>query len=121
MTPVVSAPNWTRNGRGHLTILRKYLAANLNRLIRERDLNQRSFAKDLGITEGYLSRILNEHKFPSEEVIERMAKLLNIEPDELLRRSFNGSHSQPVTSDPVVRVIRDAARAHGYDLVKKKT
>lgn len=118
MQPVVSAASWNRNGRGRLAILRQYLAANLERLLREREVNQRAFAEGLGITEHYLSRIMNQRYFPSEAVLEKMAKALGVSAADLVSAP-NARAAAP--SDAILGFIRDLARERGYDLVKKKT
>jgi transcriptional regulator with XRE-family HTH domain len=114
MTPVVSAPTWTRIGHRRLAILRKYLAANLDRLIRDRGLKQVVVAKDLEISKGYLSKILNEHAFPSEDLLEKILFYFDIDPEDLMRKPQSRTPSK--APPDIVRLLHEA----GYDVVKKK-
>jgi DNA-binding transcriptional regulator YdaS (Cro superfamily) len=111
MQSVVSATA-LNDGRGPLALLRKYLSQNLERLLRDRELTQRAFAEKLGVTEALVSKWINERGFPSERLIERVAAALSVDPSELTRPPAD-------TSDPVLKFLREQARARGYDLIKK--
>lgn len=113
MQSVVSATALL-DGRGHLALLRKYLAANLKRLLEERGWDQRTFAEKLGVTESYVSKIIRERGYPPEKRLEQFCEVLGVEPEELTRQP-----ASLASADPIIRFLREQARARGYDLVKK--
>jgi transcriptional regulator with XRE-family HTH domain len=47
-------------------------------------LSLRDVTKRLAITPSYLSDIENDRRIPSEEVIRKLASLLNLDPDDLM-------------------------------------
>ncbi len=51
------------------------------------DLSLRDVTKRLGITPSYLSDIENNRRIPSEEVLRKLADLLNLEYDDLMARA----------------------------------
>lgn len=47
------------------------------------NLSQREFAEDIGIAQGLLSRIENDNKTPSLQLIYQMTQIFGITPSEL--------------------------------------
>lgn len=95
-----------------MATLRENFATNLKRLLQEREMTQRSLAEALGMTEAMVSKWTTKNGFPEERQIERVAKVLKVPYEELFKDPAD-------TSDQVVRLLRDLAKARGYDLVKK--
>ena len=60
--------------------LKRLLAANLKRLRTFRALTQEELAEASDISKNYLAEIETERKYPSDEVFERLASALGIEP-----------------------------------------
>lgn len=52
-------------------------------------LNQSSLAHALGVTEGYVSQILNGHRRPGLDSLESFAQALSVDPSELIRAHEN--------------------------------
>src|SRR3954470_10922743 len=103
------SPSALTDGRGFLTVLRGYLATNLERLLRDRSWSQRTLATKLGVTEAYVSKLMNRRGFPSEDMLERMGEILGVPPGSLVQ--------EPGASalDPMFRLIQELAAARGYD------
>ena len=96
--------------------LRENFAANLKRLLQERDLKQKVFAADLEVSGSTVSQWLNCVVFPEDDKLERIARYFRVTYEDLVRDPA----SNVLDSDPVLRFLRDQARARGYELVKKR-
>ena len=112
MQRVVSAVAW-KDGRGHLATLRKNFSGNLERLLQERGLKQRTFAEKVGVSESIVSKWINERIFPEDRQVDRISAVLGVTYEELFR------DPDSTLPDPLVRALRDLIKSHGYDLVKK--
>lgn len=66
--------------------LRQIFAQNLRRLREERGLSQEALADLAGIDRTYVSSLERERYAASLDMIEKLAKVLRIEPHELLTR-----------------------------------
>lgn len=62
-------------------------AANVRRLMRSRNLRQCDLARTMGVTDGYISQLLNGHSSPGLDAIERFAAALGVGPFELLEKN----------------------------------
>ena len=71
--------------------IRAVLAGNLRRLRGELDISQEELAHRAGIDRSYISKIECEVYGASVDKIERLAKVLKVDPSELLAR-----HNRPV-------------------------
>jgi transcriptional regulator with XRE-family HTH domain len=66
--------------------VRQVLAVNLRRLRHDRRLSQDDLAYEAKVSRGYLSQIeTGETFYASLKIIERLAKVLRVEPGELLQ------------------------------------
>ena len=61
-------------------------AANLRRLRHARGISQEDLAYSAGVNRSYLSKLETGASFVGLEIIGRLAKVLDVEPAELLRR-----------------------------------
>jgi transcriptional regulator with XRE-family HTH domain len=66
--------------------LRDVFAANLRRLRHARGISQEDLAYSAGVNRSYLSKLETGASFVGLEIIGRLAKVLDVEPAELLRR-----------------------------------
>ena len=66
--------------------LRQIFASNLRRIRAERELTQEKLADLAGIDRTYVSALERQVYSASLDTIERLADVLKVEPDELLRR-----------------------------------
>lgn len=75
------------------------LAWNVRRLRNARDLSQETLAIDAEVAVPYVSRIENGVANPSIDVMDRLARALHVEIDELLK-GFDKRTSRPRTLTP---------------------
>ena len=65
--------------------IREVFAANLRRLRHDRRLSQDDLAYEARVSRSYLSQIEKGTYYASLKIIERLAKVLRVEPAELLQ------------------------------------
>jgi transcriptional regulator with XRE-family HTH domain len=65
--------------------IRELFAANLRRLRHERELSQDDLAYEAGVSRSYLSQIEKGAFYVSIKIIGRLAKVLRVEPADLLK------------------------------------
>jgi transcriptional regulator with XRE-family HTH domain len=65
--------------------LRRIVARNLRRLRRERDLSQEELADRAGLNRNYVGMVEREENAPTVDVLEQLARALDIEAIELFR------------------------------------
>lgn len=65
--------------------LRQVFAANLRRLRHSRGLSQEDVAHDAGVNRSYMSKIEKGATYVGLETIGKLARVLKVEPSELLR------------------------------------
>jgi len=65
--------------------LRQVFAANLRRLRHERGLSQEDLAHEADINRTYMSKLEKGASYPGLEIIGKLARVLQVEPAELLR------------------------------------
>jgi transcriptional regulator with XRE-family HTH domain len=82
---------------------------------RAKQLSQRALAASLDMSQGHLSRLeLGEHAPPSDEVLLRIAKELELDPRELLRAA--GRQAAGATFEAIVLDRLDALTASVEEL-----
>ncbi len=65
--------------------LRQVFAANLRRLRHRRGLSQEDLAYEAGVNRTYMSKLEKGASYPGLEIIGKLAKVLEVEPAELLK------------------------------------
>ena len=65
--------------------LRQVFAANLRRLRHQKGLSQETLAYEAGVNRSYLSKLERGATYAGLEIIGKLADVLGIEPDELLK------------------------------------
>ncbi len=65
--------------------LRQVFAANLRRLRHARGLSQENLAYEADVNRTYMSRLEKGASYPGLEIIGKLARVLQVEPAELLR------------------------------------
>ncbi len=58
---------------------------NLDHEIKRAKITQKQFADRLGVSEAYVSQILSGRKAPGLDLVDRLAKALDIKPSRLFR------------------------------------
>lgn len=66
--------------------IRELFAANLRRLRHDRGLSQDDLAYEAKVSRSYLSQIEKGGFYASLKIIERLAKVLKVEPADLLQK-----------------------------------
>ena len=65
--------------------LRQVFAANLRRLRHRRGLSQEDLAHEADVNRTYMSKLEKGASYPGLEIIGKLAKVLEVEPAELLK------------------------------------
>ncbi|MFZ0422824.1 MAG: helix-turn-helix transcriptional regulator [Xanthobacteraceae bacterium] len=65
--------------------LRQVFAANLRRLRHKRELSQEGLAHEAGVNRTYMSKLEKGASYPGLEIIGKLAKVLEVEPADLLK------------------------------------
>lgn len=65
--------------------LRQVFAANLRRLRHKRELSQEDLAHEADVNRTYMSKLEKGASYPGLEIIGKLAKVLEVEPAELLK------------------------------------
>jgi transcriptional regulator with XRE-family HTH domain len=68
------------------TSLPSNFIANIKRLRRELNLSQTKFAKRCGLSQGYVSLMESGERTPTFDMIDRIAKALEVTPESLLSK-----------------------------------
>lgn len=66
--------------------LRQVFATNLRRIRHDRKLSQERLANDAGVDRAYLSRVERAVTYVGLEIVEKLAKILEVEPAEFFRK-----------------------------------
>ncbi|MET4044917.1 transcriptional regulator with XRE-family HTH domain [Bradyrhizobium sp. RT6a] len=66
--------------------LRQVFATNLRRIRHDRKLSQERLANDAGVDRAYLSRVERAVTYVGLEIIEKLAKILDVDPAEFFRK-----------------------------------
>jgi transcriptional regulator with XRE-family HTH domain len=74
-----------------MTNIRQILADNLKTYRNALGLSQANFAKKVGTSAHYIGMIETRNKFPSPEMLERLASALGVDPSELFYKDINPS------------------------------
>ena len=68
--------------------LRRIVAQNLRRLRQDRGLSQEELAGQAELNRNYVGMIEREENAPTVDTLEALAKVLKVQPEELLKRPF---------------------------------
>lgn len=66
--------------------LRQVFATNLRRIRHDRKLSQERLANDAGVDRAYLSRVERAVTYVGLEIVEKLAKILEVDPAEFFRK-----------------------------------
>lgn len=66
--------------------LRQVFATNLRRIRHDRKLSQERLANDAGVDRAYLSRVERAVTYVGLEIVEKLAKILDVDPAEFFRK-----------------------------------
>jgi transcriptional regulator with XRE-family HTH domain len=66
--------------------LRQLFATNLRRIRHDRKVSQEALAHDAGVDRAYLSRVERAVTYVGLEIVEKLARILEVDPAEFFRR-----------------------------------
>ncbi|QOZ42206.1 XRE family transcriptional regulator [Bradyrhizobium sp. CCBAU 53340] len=66
--------------------LRQVFATNLRRIRHDRKLSQERLANDAGVDRAYLSRVERAVTYVGLEIVEKLAKILDVDPAEFFQK-----------------------------------
>jgi transcriptional regulator with XRE-family HTH domain len=76
-----------------MTNIREVLAGNLRKLRQDRGWSQATLAEKTGTSPHYIGMLENQNKFPSSEMIQKLASALKIDPTELFSKEIDPQNS----------------------------
>jgi transcriptional regulator with XRE-family HTH domain len=107
-----------------MTDIKEILAANLKEYRRERGLTQEKLAEQADMSLHYLAMLELARKFPSGEMLERLAAALNIETHQLVKVSASPEEALERLHRSIVmdikQVVREAVKESFAEACKNK-
>jgi transcriptional regulator with XRE-family HTH domain len=76
-----------------MTNIREVLAGNLRKIRQDRGWSQATLAEKTGTSTHYIGMLENQNKFPSSEMIQKLAFALKIDPTELFNKEIDPLNS----------------------------
>lgn len=86
------------------------LGENIRRLRTAKDMRQAAFAERIGVHVTNLSKYERSHTLPSLEVAERMAEVLEVSLDELVRGTRDERARHAITDDQLLQLFAKTQR-----------
>ena len=102
-----------------MTNIREILADNLKEKRRKNGLTQEKLAEKAGMSLQYLAMLELAHKFPSGEMLERIAKALEIEPYELLAISPSANIELEILRNDIINEVKTLNETLANDITEK--
>ena len=102
--------------------IREVLAKNIKLYRLNCDLSQFKLAELAGISAQYLATVETCRKFPTPEVLDRLAQALNIEPFELFAFTPSPQRElEKLRQDIIAEVVKTIKQSFAEEAKKKKT
>ncbi|MDR1419068.1 MAG: helix-turn-helix transcriptional regulator [Treponema sp.] len=76
-----------------MTNIREVLAGNLRKFRQDRGWSQTVLAEKTGTSPHYIGMLENQNKFPSSEMVQKLASALKIDPTELFSKKIDPQSS----------------------------
>jgi len=102
-----------------MSSLRHILALNMRERRYILGFSQAKLAESAGIATGYVAMIELEKKFPSDEVLERIAKALQIDPPELFSKTCYTTEEVKELHESILNGIEKVVKTHIEKFEKK--
>jgi len=99
--------------------IREILAENLKEKRRKKGLTQEKLAEKAGMSLQYLAMLELAHKFPSGEMLERLANALNIETYELLAVAPSASNELELLRNDIISEVKTLNETLANDITEK--
>jgi len=99
--------------------IRKILADNIKEKRRDKGLTQEKLAEKAGMSLQYLAMLELGHKFPSGEMLERLANALSIEAYELLAVSSCANSELETLRNDIINEVKTLNEALAKEVTDK--
>lgn len=90
------------------------LSEMLKELMREKNLDQKTFARDIGISESRITDYIHNEKLPTVENLIKMADYFHCSTDLLLGRKYESTHENFNPPAPIAERIVYLTKYFGY-------
>jgi len=99
--------------------IREILAENIKEKRRKKGLTQEKLAEKAGMSLQYLAMLELAHKFPSGEMLERLANALDIETYELLAIAPSADNELEILRNDIISEIKELNETLAKDITEK--
>jgi len=99
--------------------IKEILAENIKEKRRKRGLTQEKLAEKAGMSLQYLAMLELAHKFPSGEMLERLATALGIETYELLAITPSANNELEILRNDIISEIKTLNETLAEDITEK--
>jgi len=99
-----------------MTDIREIFAGNLKKIRRKRGLTQEKLAEKANMSLQYLALLELARKFPSGEMLERIAKALDIETYELLEVSSSAKNELELLRSNIISEVKKLNESLAKDI-----
>ena len=99
--------------------IREILADNLKEKRRKKGLTQEKLAEKAGMSLQYLAMLELAHKFPSGEMLERLANALDIETYELLAIAPSANNELELLRNDIIYEVKTLNESLAKDITEK--
>jgi len=99
--------------------IREILAENIKEKRRKKGLTQEKLAEKAGMSLQYLAMLELAHKFPSGEMLERLANALDIETYELLAIAPSADNELEILRNDIISEIKALNETLAKDITEK--
>jgi transcriptional regulator with XRE-family HTH domain len=106
------------NNYKFMTDIREILARNLKEKRRKKGLTQEKLAEKTGMSLQYLAMLELAHKFPSGEMLERLAYALDIETYELLAVAASANNELELLRNDIICEIKALNESLAKDITE---
>ena len=102
-----------------MTNIRKILAENIKEKRKKKGLTQEKLAEKAGISLQYLAMLELAHKFPSGEMLERLANALDIETYELLTIAPSANNELEILRNDIICEVKSLNESLAKEIIEK--
>jgi len=107
------------NNYNNMVNIRKILADNIKEKRRNKGLTQEKLAEKAGMSLQYLAMLELAHKFPSGEMLERLANALDIETYELLAVTSSANNELETLRNKIIYEVKTLNEALAEEITEK--
>ena len=102
-----------------MTNIRQILAENIKEKRKKKGLTQEKLAEKAGLSLQYLAMLELAHKFPSGEMLERLANALDIETYELLAIAPSANNELEILRNNIICEVKTLNESLAKEIIEK--